>query len=169
MTSRADKSPDAVHQSGRAAVAHYLGWPIRDVSIQGLAADAGARIGSCRLGTDSIPRDTEEDILRSILFGFAGLAAEYLLGIETSQPVTARIMDAAYEDAARAFPNDRQRQRAMVKTGLDTACEIVRQHRPAIEALVAALVRLERVSGPTAEHFFKTSSQTPELTRERAF
>jgi hypothetical protein len=33
------KSADAVRQSGRAAVAHYLGWPICDVSIQGLRSD----------------------------------------------------------------------------------------------------------------------------------
>jgi hypothetical protein len=151
------KSAEALRQSGRAAVAHYLGWPISDVSIQGLKWDHpadGARadgVAGCRLGLPNLPKQTQEDILRSILYTAGALAAEYLFDVETELSISSRIMDQLDEDAARAFPNDRKRQRAMIKTGVDTAFEIVRGYRPGIEALAAALVRLERVSGATAE------------------
>jgi len=151
------KSADAVRQSGRAAVAHYLGWPICDVSIQGLRSDGADHVEGCRLGLCNVPKETREDVLRSIIYTAAGLAAEYLFDIETELSVSTRIMDEVHADAARAFPNDRQRQKALVKTGVDTAFEIVRTYRPGIETLAAALVRLERVSGPTAEQLLARS------------
>jgi hypothetical protein len=152
------KSADAIRQSGRAAVAHYLGWPICDVSIQGLKGDGAGRVAGCRLGLPNVPKETREDVLRSIIYAAGEMAAEYLFDIETGLSVSTRLMDEVYEDAARAFPSDRQRQRAMVKTGVDTAFEIVRSYRPGIEALAAALVRLERVSGSTAEQLLGRSA-----------
>ena len=162
MTDSAPKSADAIRQSGRAAVAHYLGWPIRDVSIQTLRSDEEVRVAGCRLRLPGLPKETREDILRSILYNAGALAAEYLFDVETELSASGQIMDEVYQDAAQAFPNDRQRQKALVRTGVDTAFEIVRSYRSGIEALAAALVRLQRVSGPTAEQLLARGAAGPQ-------
>ena len=155
MSYPSDKWPEAVHQSGRAAAACYLGWPIREVSIQGVKTTQGARVGFCGLKIETIPKETHDDILRSIIYLASGPAAEFLLDVQTEEPTDSSYCNEMSEDAARAFPDNRKWQQAMVKRGEEAAFELVRNYRAGIEALASALVRLQRVQGSTAEHLIK--------------
>ena len=111
------------------------------------------------MGIEFIPNDTHEDVMRSIIYWASGPAAEFLLDIETSPAALASDYDRMRDAATRAFPNDRRAQQVMMKRGEEAAFEIVREHRPAIEALAAALMRLGRVEGSTAERFIHGGSK----------
>ena len=154
-----DKWPDAVHESGRAAAACCLGWPIREVSIQAVKPDGADRVGICRLGIEAIPNPTHEDVMRSIIYLASGPAAEFLLDVDTSPAALRTDYDRIRDSAARAFPDDRRAQEVMMKRGEEAAFEIVRQHRAGIETLAAALLRLGRVNGATAERFLHGASK----------
>ena len=153
MHNQPDKWPDAVHESGHAAAACYFGWPIREVSIQAVKTSVHERVGVCQLGIDALAGQTHEDIMRRIIYCASGPAAEFLLDVETELTVVADDYDEIRRSAGHAFPHDRKAQEAMMKRGEEAAFEMVRQYRPGIEALAAALLRLGRVEGSTAEHF----------------
>jgi len=158
MHNQPDKWPDAVHESGHAAAACYFGWPIREVSIQAVKTSLHDRVGVCQLGIEALDGQTHEDIMRSIIYCASGPAAEFLLDVETEQTAMADDYDEIRRSAVRAFPHDRKAQEAMMKRGEEAAFEMVRQYRPGIEALAAALVRLGRVEGSTAEHFINKAA-----------
>jgi len=159
MHNQSDKWPDAIHESGHVAAACYFGWPIREVSIQAVKTNPADRVGVCRLGIETPPNETHEDAMRSIIYAASGPAAEYLLGIDTSPAAVGSDYDEILESAVHAFPHDRQAQEAMIKRGEEAAFEMVRRYRSGIEALAAALMRLGRVEGSTAEHFINGRSK----------
>jgi hypothetical protein len=161
MGQQAEKWPDAIHEGGHAAAAFDLGWPIREISIQATKTSEESRVGICRLGIEAIPKETHEDLLRSIIYSACGPAAEYLMGIDAPPAALAGDYDQIEEDAARAFPDSREAQRQLVKRGQEAAFEVVRHYRSGIEALASALVRLQRVSGATAEQYLKSAAKTP--------
>ena len=159
MHEQPDKWPDAVHESGHAAAASCFGWPIRELSIQAVKAREADRVGVCQLGIEAIPSETHEDIMRSIIYSACGPAAEFLLDIEGSPAALAGDYDRMRDSANQAFPDDRRAQQLMMKRGEEAAFEIVREHRSGIEALAAALIRLGRVEGSTAERFIHDGSK----------
>ena len=158
MQNQFDKWPDAIHESGHAAAACYFGWPIREVSIQAVKTSPADRVGVCRLGIETLPVETHEDIMRSIIYAAAGPAAEYLLNIDMG-PEVASEYGQIVQNAARAFPHDQKAQEAMIKRGQEAAFEMVREYRSGIEALAAALMRLGRVEGATVERFINGRSK----------
>jgi len=158
MQDRPDKWPDAVHESGHAAAACYFGWPIREVSIQAVKTSLDERVGVCQLAIEALAGQTHEDIIRRIIYYASGPAAEYLLDVETERLAIADDYHEIRRSAVRAFPHDREAQEAMMKRGEHAAFEMVRQYRPGIEALAAALVRLGRVEGSTAERFINKAA-----------
>ena len=151
MDNPLDKWPDAIHESGHAAAACSFNWPLREVSIQALKTSPSDRVGVCQLAIDALPDETQEDLVRSMIYWAGGPAAEFLLDIETSPAAVASDYQEIRKRAARAFPHDRRAQEAMMRRGEEAAFEMVRQYRSGIKALAAALMRLGRVEGPTAE------------------
>lgn len=160
MQTQLDKWPDAIHESGHAAAAHYLGWPVREVSIQAAKTSHSERVGSCRLGIDPLPNQSHEDVLRKIIFLTAGPAAEYLLNIELEPGATTEDYAQVQREAAHAFPGSQKAQAAIIKHAQEAAFDLVRTYRPGIEALAAALMRLGRIEGHTAVGFLSTKGRT---------
>lgn len=148
MSDSTNRWPDAVHQSGRATAAYHFGWSIHELSIQGAKASDTCRLGYCRLDTEPACA-TEDDVLKWIIYAAAGTAAEYLLAVEGDVALTGAVSEECLRYAALVFPAQRKWQAKLIQVGQDTALDLVRRNRHAVEVLAKALLRLEMLSGRT--------------------
>lgn len=158
MGDSTNRWPDAVHQSGRATAAHYFGWPIYELSIQGAGA---ARLGYCRLHAEPAC-DTEDDVLKWIIYVAAGTAAEYLLEVEGDATPPTAVSDECLRYAALVFPGQPKWQAKLIQVGQDTAVNLVRRNRHAVDVLAKALLRQETLGGRTVFQMLRAHCRFPQ-------
>ena len=128
--------------------AYQFGWPIHELSVQGTGTAEVPRVGYCRLDNEPA-RETEDDVLKWIIYAASGMAAEYLLDVEGDAKLTGAVSEECQRCAAHAFPGQRKWQAKMIQVGQNTALDLIRRNRHAVEVLAKALLRLELVSGRT--------------------